>query len=171
MGLVTLAEIPVPADTLTFVTVPTEKVLLTERSRVTPFIVIVRVVGTGVYPRAPIISKAVTRVAEVTKPFALTANFKNVLGPYTSIFTGSSVRVTGEPVIPDPVTSPVNIRTPEGTVMRVLTTFVTSPLLFTVILGTIVEVPNVPIVAFTVANVNTADPGPLAVPSPVRAVR
>ena len=81
MGSVTLAEIPVPADTLTFVTVPTEKVLLTERSRVTPFIVIVRVVGTGVYPRAPIISRLVTGVAEVTNPFPLTANFKNVLLP------------------------------------------------------------------------------------------
>ena len=81
------------------------------------------------------------------------------------------MRVTGAPVIPVPVTSPTNMRDADGIVMRVSTTFVTSPLPFTVILGTIVEVPNVPIVAFTVANVKAADPGPLAVPSPVRAVR
>ena len=126
--------------------------------------------GTGVYPRAPIISRLVTGVAEVTNPFPLTANFKNVLLPYILALTGLSVRVTGEPVTPDPVTSPTNIRTPEGTVMRVVVIFVTSPLPFTVITGTLVEVPNVPIVAFTVANVNGTDPGPVAVPSPVRAV-
>ena len=53
--------------------------------------------------------------------------------------------------------------------IRVVVIFVTNPLPFTVTTGTVVELPNVPIVAFTVANVNTADPGPVAVPSPVRA--
>ena len=88
---------------------------------------------------------------------------------YTLGFTEFNVRVVGDPVIPEPVTSPTNIRTAEGTVMLTGVMFVTNPLLLTVTLGTIVADPYVPGAAFTVANVNGTDPGPVALASPVRA--
>ena len=63
----------------TLVTVPTLNVLLTDRSLVTPLIVIVRVLGTGVYVNAVMMSPGPTGVAEVTNPLPFTATFKNVL--------------------------------------------------------------------------------------------
>lgn len=54
-----------------------------------------------------------------------------------------------------------------GTTKAVGVTFVTSPLAFTVITGTVLALPNVPGEKLTVANVIAAAPGPDAVASPV----
>jgi hypothetical protein len=154
----------------TLVTVPTDQLLFADRFCVTPLMLNVLVVGTGVYPNAVIMSPCVTGVAEVTRPLPFTATFKKVSPPYTSGLTVCNVRVVGEPVVPVPVTSPTMMMAPEGTAMFIGVTLVTSPFAFTVILGTCVVEPYVPGLALTLANVRTADPGPLAVPSPVSAV-
>ena len=153
----------------TFVTVPTEKLLLADKSLVTPLIVSVRVVGTGVYPNAVIISPGPIVAAEVINPLPFTATFKNELLPYTLGFTVSNVSVTGDPVVPEPVTSPTNDNEAEGIAIVTRETLVTNPFAFTVILATCVEEPYVAGAGLTVANVSTAEPGPVAVPSPVKA--
>ena len=81
--------------------------------------------------------------------------------------TVCNVRVVGEPVIPVPVTSPTIMMTPEGTAIFIGVMLVTNPFVFTVTTGTCVVEPYVPGLGLTVANVKTAEPGPLAVPSPV----
>lgn len=156
--------------TPTLVTVPTDHALFIDRFCVIPFIVIVLVLGTGVYPSTLCISNAVTGVADVTRPFAFAPNFKNVLDPYTLLFTVPNVNVVGLPVIPFPVTSPTNVSMAEGTVMVIGVTFVTNPLLLTVILGTCVVDPYTPGLLFTVANVTVAAPGPEADASPIKLV-
>lgn len=133
-------------------------------------IVIVLVLGTGTYPNTDSMSRFVTGVADVTRPLALTANFKNVLVPYTFVFTVARVKVTGEPVVPIPVTSPIKDKDAEGTAIVTGVTLVTRPFPSTVNLGTCVADPYVAGAELTVANVNNAEPGPDAVPSPVRAV-
>jgi len=154
----------------TLVTVPTDQLLFADRFCVTPLMLNVLVVGTGVYPNAVMISPCVTGVAEVTRPLPFTATFKNVLLPYTLGLTVCNVRVVGEPVTPVPVTSPTIMMTPEGTAMFIGVMLVTNPFVFTVTTGTCVVEPYVPGLGLTVANVKTAEPGPLAVPSPVSAV-
>lgn len=173
VGFTTDAEIPVPDITPTEVTVPLPtgivQVLFNERSCVRPFIVIVLVLGTGVYPRAVYMSPAATGAADVTSPFAFTANFKNVFDPYTLLFTVKRVSVTGLPVTPDPVTSPPKKRISEGRAMFVGIMLVTSPFEFTVTTGTCTVDPYVPGLGLTELRVKTAEPGPVAVPSPVKA--
>jgi hypothetical protein len=153
----------------TLVTVPTDQPLLADRLYVTPLIVSVLVLGTGTYPNTDSISKFVIGAADVTSPLPLTANFKNVLVPYILLLTGAKVRVTGDPVIPEPVTSPTKDKDAEGTDIVTGVIFVTRPLPSTVTLGTCVEEPYIPGAVLTVANVSTAEPGPVAVPSPVKA--
>lgn len=85
-------------------------------------------------------------------------------------FTVANVSVTGAPVVPEPVTSPWKTRISEGIGMSVEVTAVTLPFASTVMRGTCVAFPYVPGLALTVANVRAATPGPVAVPSPERAV-
>jgi hypothetical protein len=154
----------------TLVTVPTFQVLSAVRSLVRPLIVMVLESGTGVYPNNPIMSPAVKGAAEVTNPFAFTANFRGVFDPYTLLLTVARVVVRGTPVTPTPETSPWRMMVFDGRLMATGVIFVTNPLPFTVTTGTVVEDPNVPGETFTVARVNGTLPGPDAVPSPVRSV-
>ena len=93
------------------------------------------------YPSTDSISRCVTGVADVTNPLAFTANFKKVLLPYTSLFTVANVNVTGEPVVPIPVTSPIKDKDAEGTAIVTGVTLVTRPFPSTVNLGTCVAEP------------------------------
>jgi hypothetical protein len=68
-------------DNPTDVTVPTDQLLFALRFCDTPLIERVRVVGTGVYPSTPVMSRAVIGAADVTNPFPFTANLRNVLDP------------------------------------------------------------------------------------------
>ena len=54
-------------------------------------------------------SPCVIGAAEVTRPLPFTANLRNVLLPYTLELTVSNVSVTGDPVKPAPLTSPVKL--------------------------------------------------------------
>ena len=92
--------------TCTLVTVPTLQVLSAVRSLVRPLIVMVLESGTGVYPNNPIMSPAVKLAAEVTNPFAFTANFRGVFNKNTLLLTVARVVVRGTPVLPTPETSP-----------------------------------------------------------------
>ena len=74
----------------TLVTVPTDQLLLAAKLYVTPLIVNVLVVGTGVYPSTDSISRLVIGAADVTKPLLFTANFKKLSLAYTSLFTAFS---------------------------------------------------------------------------------
>ena len=125
----------------TLVTVPTDQVLFTDRSCVTPLIVIVLLSGTGVYPRIDIMSPAVRGEADVTNPLLFTANLRGVFIPYTLALTVANVVVRGTPVVPTPDTSPCKMITPEGTVTAVVVKFVTKPLPFTVTTGINVDDP------------------------------
>ena len=69
------------------------------------------------------------------------------------------------PVVPEPVTSPVNVNAPE---IDEVVTPVTNPLAFTVITGTNVEEPNVPTLELTVARVVAIAPADVVI-SPVNA--
>lgn len=86
-------------------------------------------------------------------------------------FTFCNKSVTVLPVNPEPVTSPTKFNGCGGTTIGVCVTFVTRPLLLTVMIGIVDPFPKVPGEKFTVVNVNTPTPGPLAVPSPDRPVR
>jgi hypothetical protein len=96
-------------ESCTLVTVPTDQFLFADKSWVTPLILNVLLVGTGTYPNADTISPCVIGAAEVTRPLPFTANLRNVLLPYTLELTVSNVSVTGDPVKPDPSTSPVKL--------------------------------------------------------------
>ena len=74
------------------------------------------------------------------------------------------------PVKPEPTTSPINDNGRGGIVTGTVVTFVTSPLLFTVTIGMVLPLPNVPGAKFTVLSVRAATPGPEAVPSPDKPV-
>jgi hypothetical protein len=63
---------------------------------------------------------------------------------------------------------PVNV--PAGATTAFVDAAVIRPLPLTVKLGIALDDPKDPVFVLTVASVRTADPGPLAVPSPVRAV-
>ena len=152
----------------TLVTVPTDQDLSAARLAVTPLIVNVLLVGTGVYPNTLNISRSVIGAADVTSPLSFTENFNNELLPYILEFTVANVRVTGIPVVPKPVTSPTNDNEAEGIDIVTRETLVTNPFAFTVILGTCVEEPYVAGAELTVANVNATLPGPVAEPSPVK---
>ena len=74
------------------------------------------------------------------------------------------------PVNPDPTTSPIKVNDIGGKFIGVGVMFVTSPLLFTVTIGMVFPLPNVPEEKFTVANVAAATPGPDANTSPDKPV-
>ena len=63
---------------------------------------------------------------------------------------------------------PVNV--PAGAITTLVEAAVIKPLPFTVNDGIAVELPNAPVLLFTVASVAATEPGPVAVTSPVNAV-
>ena len=130
----------------------------------------VLVLGTGVYPNIVTMSERVRGAAEVTKPFPFTANFKGVLTLNTLGFTVFKVMVTGLPVVPNPVTSPIKLKLAEGKATVTGVILVTNPLLFTVTTGMVMLSPYTPGAVFTVERVKGTAPGPLAVPSPYKEV-
>lgn len=64
----------------------------------------------------------------------------------------------------------VPVKVPAGAITTFPDAAVINPLAFTVKVGIEVELPKVPTFELTVAKVNDTDPGPVAVPSPVKAV-
>ena len=70
------------------------------------------------------------------------------------------------PVNPDPTTSPMKFSGNGGIVTGTGVMFVTKPFAFTVTIGMVFPLPNVPEEKFTVANVAAATPGPDASTSP-----
>lgn len=90
--------------------------------------------------------------------------------PYGLAFAFCNVSVIVLCVKPVPTTSPVNEIACGETTNGVVVRLVTSPLAFTVTTGIDWLAPNVPGFMLTVFNVNTAAPGPVATPSPERAV-
>jgi hypothetical protein len=115
-------------------------------------------------------SRAVIGLAAVTNPFAFTANFNGVIVAYGLGFAFCNVSVIVDSVKPVPTTSPVNVIACGETTNGVVVRLVTSPLELTVITGINWLAPNVPGFVFTVLSVKATAPGPVATPSPERAV-
>jgi len=115
-------------------------------------------------------SEAVIGEADVTSPLPLTVNFRGVMVLYGFALTFCNNIVILLPVNPDPTTSPIKFSGSGGMVTGTGVMFVTSPLLFTVTIGMVFPLPNVPEEKFTVANVAAATPGPEASTSPDRPV-
>ncbi len=70
-----------------------------------------------------------------------------------------------------PLASMLPVSVPAGATTATVPAAVISPLPFTVKVGIAVELPQLPVSVLTVARVATVEPGPLAVTSPVSAVR
>ena len=115
-------------------------------------------------------SEAVIGEADVTNPLPFTENFKGVMVLYGFALTFCNSRVILLPVDPDPTTSPMKVIGSGGKFIGVGVMFVTSPLLFTVTIGMVLPLPNVPEAKLTVVNVIAATPGPEAVASPDKPV-
>ncbi len=115
-------------------------------------------------------SRSVIGLAAVTNPFAFTANFNGVMPGYEFGFAFCSVSVIVLCVKPVPTTSPVNEMACGETTNGVVVRLVTSPLALTVTTGINWLAPNVPGFIFTVLSVKATAPGPVATPSPERAV-
>ena len=88
----------------------------------------------------------------------VTVKFVNVPTLVNEEFNTVALRV-----LPDSV--------PAGAITAFVDTDVINPFPFVVIVGIAVDEPKAPAFELTVANVNVALPGPLAVASPVNAVR
>ena len=115
-------------------------------------------------------SEAVIGEADVTSPLPFTENFRGVMVLYGFALTFCNSRVILLPVDPDPTTSPMKVIGSGGKFIGVGVMFVTSPLLFTVTIGMVFPLPNVPEAKFTVFSVIAATPGPEAVASPDKPV-
>lgn len=115
-------------------------------------------------------SEAVIGEADVTSPLPFTENFNGVMVLYMFGLTFCNSRVMLLPVDPDPTTSPMKVIGSGGMVTGIGVMFVTSPLLFTVTIGMVFPLPNVPEEKLTVANVAAATPGPDANTSPDKPV-
>jgi hypothetical protein len=115
-------------------------------------------------------SEAVIGEADVTSPLPFTVNFKGVMVLYGFAFTFCKRRLMLVPVNPEPTTSPMKLSGRGGNVIGTGVMFVTSPLLFTVTIGIVLPLPNVPGAKFTVLSVIAATPGPEAVASPDKPV-
>ena len=124
----------------------------------------------GVYPSMDIMSPDVIGDAAVTSPFAFTANFNGVIPTYGLGLTFCNINVIVDCVNPVPNTSPIKVIDCGGVTNGVVVRFVTSPLAFTVTTGIEDPAPKVPGFEFTVFNVKGTAPGPVATPSPERAV-
>jgi hypothetical protein len=111
-------------------------------------------------------SEAVIGEADVTSPLPFTVNFRGVMVLYGFGLTFCNSRVILLPVNPEPTTSPIKLSGSGGIVTGTGVMFVTSPLLFTVTIGMVFPLPNVPGAKLTVANVAAATPGPVADTSP-----
>jgi hypothetical protein len=115
-------------------------------------------------------SEAVIGEADVTSPLPFTVNFRGVMVLYGFALTFCNSRVMLLPVDPEPTTSPTKVNDIGGKFIGVGVMFVTSPFAFTVTIGIVLPLPNVPEAKFTVANVIAATPGPEAVASPDKPV-
>jgi hypothetical protein len=124
----------------------------------------------GVYPNIDIMSPAVIGDAAVTSPFAFTANFNGVTPTYGLAFTFCKVSVIVDCVNPVPNTSPIKVIDCGAVTNGVVVRLVTSPLAFTVTTGIEDPAPKVPGFELTVLSVKATAPGPVATPSPERAV-
>jgi hypothetical protein len=124
----------------------------------------------GVYPNIDIMSPAVIGDAAVTSPFAFTANFNGVILTYGLGFTFCNINVIVDCVNPVPNTSPMKVIDCGAVTNGVVVRLVTSPLAFTVTTGIKDPAPKVPGFELTVFSVKGTAPGPVATPSPERAV-
>tara|TARA_R110000868_G_scaffold38813_1_gene135470 strand:- start:726 stop:1763 length:1038 start_codon:yes stop_codon:yes gene_type:complete len=124
----------------------------------------------GVYPSIDIMSPAVIGDAAVTSPFAFTANFNGVITAYGLGLTFCNINVIVDCVNPVPNTSPMKVIDCGAVTSGVVVRLVTSPLAFTVTTGIKDAAPKVPGFEFTVFSVKGTAPGPVATPSPERAV-
>jgi hypothetical protein len=124
----------------------------------------------GVYPNIDIMSPAVMGDAAVTSPFEFTANFNGVTPTYGLGFTFCNVNVIVDCVNPVPNTSPIKVIDCGAVTNGVVVRLVTSPLAFTVTTGMEDPAPKVPGFELTVVSVKGTAPGPVATPSPERAV-
>jgi hypothetical protein len=124
----------------------------------------------GVYPNIDIISPAVIGDAAVTSPFEFTANFNGVTPTYGLGLTFCNVNVIVDCVNPVPNTSPIKVIDCGAVTNGVVVRLVTSPLAFTVTTGIKDPAPKVPGFELTVVSVKGTAPGPVATPSPERAV-
>mgnify|MGYP007090449004 CR=1 FL=1 len=115
-------------------------------------------------------SEAVIGEADVTSPLPFTVNFRGVMVLYGFGLTFCNNIVMLLPVNPEPTTSPMNVSGRGGKFIGVGVMFVTKPFAFTVTIGMVLPLPNVPEAKFTVANVIAATPGPEAVASPDKPV-
>ena len=115
-------------------------------------------------------SEAVIGEADVTSPLPFTANFRGVMVLYIFGLTFCNSKLMLVPVNPDPTTSPMKFNGNGGMVTGTGVMFVTKPFAFTVTIGIVLPLPNVPEAKFTVANVIAATPGPEAVASPDKPV-
>ena len=124
----------------------------------------------GVYPSMDMMSPDVIGDAAVTSPFEFTANFNGVIPTYGLGLTFCNINVIVDCVNPVPNTSPIKVIDCGGVTNGVVVRLVTSPLAFTVTTGIEDPAPKVPGFEFTVFNVKGTAPGPVATPSPERAV-
>ena len=124
----------------------------------------------GVYPSIDIMSADVIGDAAVTSPFAFTANFNGVMPTYGLGLTFCNINVIVDCVNPVPNTSPMKVIDCGAVTNGVVVRLVTSPLAFTVTTGIKDPAPKVPGFELTVFNVKATAPGPVATPSPERAV-
>jgi hypothetical protein len=124
----------------------------------------------GVYPSIDIMSPDVIGDAAVTSPFAFTANFNGVITAYGLGLTFCNINVIVDCVNPVPNTSPMKVIDCGAVTNGVVVRLVTSPLAFTVTTGIKDAAPKVPGFEFTVFSVKGTAPGPVATPSPERAV-
>lgn len=115
-------------------------------------------------------SEAVIGEADVTSPLPFTVNFKGVMVLYGFAFTFCRSKLILLPVNPEPTTSPMNDNGRGGMVTGTGVIFVTKPFEFTVTIGMVLPLPNVPGAKFTVVSVIAATPGPEAVASPDKPV-
>ena len=115
-------------------------------------------------------SEAVIGEADVTSPLPFTVNFRGVMVLYGFAFTFCRSKLMLLPVNPEPTTSPIKFSGRGGMVTGTGVMFVTKPFAFTVTIGMVLPLPNVPGAKFTVVSVIAATPGPEAVASPDKPV-
>ena len=124
----------------------------------------------GVYPSIDIMSADVIGDAAVTSPLAFTANFNGVMPTYGLGLTFCNINVIVDCVNPVPNTSPMKVIDCGAVTNGVVVRLVTSPLALTVTTGIEDPAPKVPGFELTVLSVKATAPGPVATPSPERAV-
>ena len=115
-----------------------------------------------------VVELAPSAIAVVPTVILLFDNLALVIEPASIAFVTANAVIDNAvllPVVPEPVTSPVNVNAPE---IDEVVTPVTNPLAFTVITGTNVEEPNVPTLELTVARVVAIAPADVVI-SPVNA--